>query len=68
MSEIGRGGNGFMGREVLQWERSEIGDEGEPRFMEGRVHQRELDLCRNWIGLSSSWVSLLGCLPRGFLF
>ena len=28
----------FMGREVLQWERSEIGEESEPKFMEGRVH------------------------------
>ena len=53
----------FMGREVLRWERSEIGEEGEPRFMEGRVHQRELDPRRNRTGLSSSWVSLLSPSP-----
>ena len=28
----------FTGREVLQWERSEIGEESEPKFMERRVH------------------------------
>ena len=61
--EEGEMGLWELGREVLRWERSEIGEEGEPRFMEGRVHQREPDLRRNRTRLSSSWVSLLSSSP-----
>ena len=46
-------------REVLGWERSEIG-RGQNGFMEGRVHQREPELRRHQTGLSSSWISLVG--------
>ena len=46
-------------REVLGWERSEIG-RGQNGFMEGRVHQREPELQRHRTGLSFSWISLVG--------
>ena len=46
-------------REVLGWERSEIG-RGRNGFMEGRAHQREPDFRRHRTGLSSSWISLVG--------
>ena len=46
-------------REVLGWERSEIG-RGQNGFMEGRVHQREPELRWHRTGLSSLWISLVG--------